>query len=68
MRRDDRTRAKAATSTPAAEATRRVLAILPALFGALVGLAILYGVGFAGPSLIHNAAHDARHANGFPCH
>jgi cobalt transporter subunit CbtB len=34
----------------------------------LLGLFMLAGVGFAGPQLIHNAAHDTRHAVGFPCH
>lgn len=33
-----------------------------------LGLVLLFGVGFAGPSVIHNAAHDARHAIAFPCH
>ncbi len=33
-----------------------------------LGLFLLLGVGFASPNLVHNAAHDARHANGLPCH
>ncbi|MCP5421107.1 MAG: CbtB-domain containing protein [Gammaproteobacteria bacterium] len=40
---------------------------LPSLFAALLGLVILYGVGFA-PLAAHNAAHDARHSVAFPCH
>jgi cobalt transporter subunit CbtB len=32
------------------------------------GAALLYGVGFAGNERMHNAAHDTRHAMGFPCH
>ncbi|NQV57655.1 MAG: CbtB-domain containing protein [Rhodospirillales bacterium] len=39
-----------------------------ATIGGLLGAFILIGVGFAGPELIHNAAHDARHANALPCH
>lgn len=39
----------------------------PALLAALLGLVILYGVGFA-PLEAHNAAHDARHSAAFPCH
>jgi cobalt transporter subunit CbtB len=39
-----------------------------ALVAALLGLFILYGVGFAGPATLHNAAHDTRHAFAFPCH
>ncbi len=34
----------------------------------LLGVFILFGVGFAGPSLIHGAAHDSRHSFAFPCH
>ena len=33
-----------------------------------LGLVILYGVGFAQMPEIHNAAHDVRHSQGFPCH
>lgn len=46
----------------------RAAAALPALFAAILGLFILYGVGFAGSATLHNAAHDARHAFAFPCH
>jgi cobalt transporter subunit CbtB len=48
-----------------AEAAR---AALPAVFAILLGAFILYGVGFAGPAAIHNAAHDVRHVFTFPCH
>ena len=41
---------------------------LVALLGALFGLFLVYGVGFAHPEAIHNAAHDARHSFAFPCH
>jgi cobalt transporter subunit CbtB len=51
-----------------AEAARRVSAVLPAVLAAFLGGFILWGVGFAGSSVIHNAAHDARHSNAFPCH
>jgi cobalt transporter subunit CbtB len=33
---------------------------------ALLGLFILYGVGFA--QISHEMAHDTRHSTGFPCH
>jgi len=39
-----------------------------ALVAAVLGLFILYGVGFANPATLHNAAHDARHSFAFPCH
>ena len=41
---------------------------LPALAVLLFGLVILYGIGFSELPRAHNAAHDARHASGFPCH
>ncbi len=43
-------------------------AAAPALAALLLGVALLAGAGFAGPEAIHEAAHDARHAFGFPCH
>ena len=39
-----------------------------ALLAVLLGTVILYGVGFASAPLLHNAAHDTRHSQGFPCH
>ncbi len=41
---------------------------VPAFCAVLLGLALLYGVGFAGPTALHNAAHDSRHGLAFPCH
>ena len=43
-------------------------AFLPALLAILLGAFLIYGVGFAGSSVLHNAAHDTRHAFTFPCH
>lgn len=50
----------------AASAQRRRTAA--ALVAALLGVFILYGVGFANPMPVHNAAHDGRHSFAFPCH
>ena len=33
-----------------------------------LGLGMVFGIGFAGADTVHNAAHDTRHAVGFPCH
>lgn len=41
---------------------------LPAIGVLVFGLIVLYCVGFSTPSMAHNATHDTRHANGFPCH
>jgi cobalt transporter subunit CbtB len=49
----------------------RALALIrswPALGVIILGALLLYGVGFSNISVVHSAAHDARHANGFPCH
>ncbi len=34
----------------------------------LTGVFIIAAVGFAGPEVLHNAAHDIRHGLAFPCH
>ncbi len=39
-----------------------------ALVALLGGIALIYTVGFAQPEILHNAAHDTRHAMSFPCH
>ena len=39
-----------------------------ALGALLFGLVLLYTVAFSTLPRAHSAAHDARHANGFPCH
>jgi len=41
---------------------------LPAVFALVFGAFVVFGVGFAHPAAVHNAAHDARHAFAFPCH
>ena len=51
---------------PASTLQQRVVA---ATVGGLFGIFLLMGVGFAGEdNFVHSAAHDARHANVFPCH
>jgi cobalt transporter subunit CbtB len=56
--------ARTATQVSTSLAQRATTATL----GALIGLFLIYGVGFAQPETIHNAAHDTRHAASFPCH
>ena len=34
----------------------------------LLGAVIVYAAGFVNTSAVHNAAHDMRHSQGFPCH
>ncbi len=49
-------------------AAHKTVAVVPALIAIALGLFILIGSGFAQPDVLHNAAHDARHAFAFPCH
>ncbi len=42
----------------------RSAALLALLFGAF----LVIGAGLAQSETLHNAAHDTRHAFGFPCH
>jgi cobalt transporter subunit CbtB len=34
----------------------------------IFGAFLVFGAGFAHSDTLHNAAHDTRHALGFPCH
>lgn len=34
----------------------------------LLGVVMVFATGFSSTSAVHNAAHDMRHANAFPCH
>lgn len=56
------------TNDQTIESARRVSAVIPAIVAGLLGLFLVWGVGFAGPAVVHNAAHDARHSAAFPCH
>ncbi len=49
-------------------AARRTVALVPALAALLLGAFLILGTGFAHSEIVHNAAHDARHAFAFPCH
>lgn len=55
------------TSTTAASASR-ASTFAAALSAILFGTFLLLGTGFLHSETVHNAAHDARHASGFPCH
>ncbi len=53
-----------ATAVPASRAT----AFASVLFVALLGSGVLFMAGHAQSATLHDAAHDVRHATGFPCH
>ncbi len=42
--------------------------IMPATLALLLGTLVIGIAGFSHVDLVHNAAHDTRHSNGFPCH
>jgi cobalt transporter subunit CbtB len=46
----------------------RVGTIVAAVFAALLGAVLIWGVGFSHIQVLHNAAHETRHSTGFPCH
>ena len=51
-----------------AACTTRTQTLIAAAFAAMLGTFMIWGVGFSHISAVHNAAHDVRHSNGFPCH
>ena len=54
----------AAAARPPARARTRPTALL----AGLPGTVMLYRVGCASAPLLHDAAHDRRHSQRFPCH
>ncbi len=58
----------AAGTTASAGAPARAQVVASSIAVAALGLTLLWGVGFSHIEAVHNAAHDTRHSNGFPCH
>lgn len=48
--------------------TARGADLLAMGFAALLGLGLLFAAGFAHGAVMHDVAHDQRHAIAFPCH
>jgi cobalt transporter subunit CbtB len=42
--------------------------LMSILFVAMLGAGLIFMVGLAQSATLHDAAHDVRHATGFPCH
>lgn len=40
----------------------------PVVLALVIGLALTFVAGMSGATVLHDAAHDARHALAFPCH
>jgi cobalt transporter subunit CbtB len=56
------TTASVQTVASTSESTRAVV------IAALLGLGLVFLTGFAPAMALHNAAHDFRHTQNFPCH
>ena len=57
----------APSQTVASDAARSST-LVAALMAACMGVFFVWGVGFSHIGVFHNAAHDTRHSNAFPCH
>jgi cobalt transporter subunit CbtB len=55
------------TEAPQARTLRKDRTFLGAT-ALVLGLGLIFLVGFAPVSAVHNAAHDTRHSAAFPCH
>ena len=49
-------------------ATGQVGRLSQALMAMVLGVFVIGMVGFSHIDVVHNAAHDVRHSNAFPCH
>jgi cobalt transporter subunit CbtB len=49
-------------------ATNDLSVVFQAVLAMGLGLFIIGIVGFSHIDVVHNAAHDVRHSNAFPCH
>ena len=57
-----------ASPASSSDQAERAGALYAVFIAVLLGIVLIAGSGFAGPEVLHNAAHDSRHANLFPCH
>ncbi len=44
------------------------IGVMPIALAALTGIFLIYFANFASATVLHDAAHDARHALAMPCH
>ena len=56
---------KMTTITASAAGTSR---LFPAAAALILGFGVIFAAGHLQASALHDAAHDVRHATGFPCH
>ncbi|OJU06888.1 cobalt transporter [Metarhizobium album] len=55
-------------STTVAASGARAGSVVQSAMAVCLGLFVVGFVGFSHVEIVHNAAHDTRHANAFPCH
>jgi cobalt transporter subunit CbtB len=55
-------------NTASSAVSSKTSKITQSLTAAVLGLFVVGFVGFSHVEAVHNAAHDTRHANAFPCH
>ncbi|MCV0424722.1 MAG: CbtB-domain containing protein [Roseibium sp.] len=55
-------------TTQTAKTTLSATKIVSLAFAAVLGVAIISITGHVQAGALHDAAHDVRHATGFPCH
>jgi len=55
-------------NTTTAAKTRTASPMLAMIAAAMIGLGLIVITGHVQAAVLHDAAHDTRHANGFPCH
>ena len=59
---------QANTLSTIASPAKKVKSLKLAIATFILGLGLIYTVGFAPIESVHDAAHDSRHALSFPCH
>lgn len=56
------------TQTRVAAAPKTASTVFSIVAAGMIGLALMAVAGHVQASTLHDAAHDVRHATGFPCH
>ena len=59
---------RAATTASSGVTARKAGLAVQAVLAMMLGAITMTIAGFSHLEVIHNAAHDTRHASGFPCH
>lgn len=56
------------TTSSSIRISRSSSAVVQAMSALALGLFVIAAAGFTQMPAVHNAAHDMRHSNAFPCH